>query len=99
MHVNLLKLYPYACKLTGSISISLHTYGVFKFTVTYTSKECIFHVESKFRQKKYGLFQKNLEKDDFSRFLIKNYATPVGFDGKFFTTGGKNFKNNFFRTC
>ena len=35
MHVNLLKLYPYACKLTGSISISLHTYGVFKFTVTY----------------------------------------------------------------
>ena len=65
----------------------------------YTSKECIFHVEFKFRQKKWGLLQKNLEKDDFFRFLIKNYATPVGFDGKFFTTGGKNFKNNFFRTC
>ena len=42
---------------------------------------------------------KNLEKDDFFRFLIKNYVTPVGFDSKFFTTGGKNFKNNFFRTC
>ena len=35
MYVNLLGLYPYACKLTGLISISLHTYGVFKFTVTY----------------------------------------------------------------
>ena len=42
-------------------------------------------------------FKKNWEKDDFFRFLIKNYATPVGFDGKFFTTGEKISKITFSR--
>ena len=64
----------------------------------YTSKECIFHVEFKFRQQSKVCFKK-IWKNVFFPFLIKNYATPVGFEGKFFTTGGKNFKNNFFRTC
>ena len=36
MHVNLLKLYPYACKLTDINSGCIQTYEAYRFTVTYT---------------------------------------------------------------
>ena len=35
MHVNLLKLYPYACKLTDINSGCIQTYEAYRFTVTY----------------------------------------------------------------
>ena len=37
MHVNLLKLYPYACKLTDINSGCIQTYEAYRFTVTYIS--------------------------------------------------------------
>ena len=43
----------------------------------YTSKERIFHVEFKFKQKKYGSLLKNLKKFEFFRFWVKNEADQV----------------------
>ena len=43
----------------------------------YTSKERIFHVEFKFKQKTYGLLLKNLKKFEFFRFWVKSEADQV----------------------
>ena len=43
----------------------------------YTSKERIFHVEFKFKQKTYGSLLKNLKKNYFFRFWVKNEADQV----------------------
>ena len=56
----------------------------------YTSKERIFHVEFKFKQKTYGSLLKKLKKFEFFRFWVKNEAD------QFFTT---NLKNGFATGC
>ena len=38
MHVNLLKLYPYACKLTDITSGCIQTYEAYRVTVTHILK-------------------------------------------------------------
>ena len=43
----------------------------------YTSKERIFHVEFKFKQKPYGSLLENLKKVEFFRFWVKNEADQV----------------------
>ena len=43
-------------------------------SMLYTSKERIFHVEFKFKQKKYDSLLKNLKKFEFFRFLGQNEA-------------------------
>ena len=49
----------------------------------YTSKESIFHVEFKFKQKKYTLLQKNLINIKFSNSFYQNRGWPIIFDHKF----------------
>ena len=46
-------------------------------SMLYTSKEHIFHVEFKFKQKEYGSLLKNLKKIEFFRFWVKNEAVQV----------------------
>ena len=43
----------------------------------YTSKERIFQVEFKFKQKSIGSLLKNLKKIEFFHFLVKNEADQV----------------------
>ena len=52
----------------------------------YTSKERIFQVEFKFKQKKYGSLLKNLKKNQFFHFWVKNEGDQV--------RSTANFSNN-----
>ena len=63
----------------------------------YTSKEHIFHVEFKFKQKSIGSFLKNLQEIEFFCFLVKNEADQVSSMGNFSIFLKTKLKNGFAR--
>ena len=68
-------------------------------SMLFTSKERIFLVEFKFKQKEYGSLLKNLRKIEFFHFWVKNEAdqmSSMADFSNFFTT---NLKNGFARSC
>ena len=65
----------------------------------YTSKECIFYVEYKFKQKAYGSLLKNLKKFEFFCFWVKNEADQVSSMANFSNVLTRNLKNGFARSC
>ena len=68
-------------------------------SMLYTSKERIFHVEFKFKQKEYGSLLKNLKKFEFFRFWVKNEADQVSSMANFSNFFTTNLKNGFARSC
>ena len=65
----------------------------------YTSKERIFHVEFKFKQKKYDSLLKNLKKIEFFRFLGQNEADQESSMANFLNFLTTKLKNGFARSC
>ena len=65
----------------------------------YTSKERIFHVEFKFKQKTYGSLLKNLKKFEFFRFWVKNEADQVSLTANFSIFLATKLKNGLTRGC
>ena len=68
-------------------------------SMLYTSKERIFHVEFKFKQKEYGSLLKNLKKIKFFRFWVKNEADQVSSMANFSNFLTTKLKNDFARSC
>ena len=68
-------------------------------SMLYTSKERIFHVEFKFKQKKYDSFLKNLKKFGFFRFLGQNEADQESSMANFLNFLTTKLKNGFARSC
>ena len=68
-------------------------------SMLYTSKERIFHVEFKFKQKEYGSLLKKLKKFEFFRFWVKNEADQVSSMADFSNFFTTNLKNGFARSC
>ena len=67
-------------------------------SMLYTSKERIFQVEFKFKQKKYGSLLKNLKKIEFFHFWVKNEADQVSSMASFSNFLTTNLKNGFARS-
>ena len=67
-------------------------------SMLYTSKERIFQVEFKFKQKKYGSLVKNLKKIEFFHFWVKNEADQVSSMASFSNFLTTNLKNGFARS-
>ena len=65
----------------------------------YTSKERIFQVEFKFKQKSIGSLLKNLKKIEFFHFLVKNEADQVSSMGSFPIFLATKLKTGFARSC
>ena len=49
----------------------------------YISKKCISYIEFNFKQKKYGLFQKKLEKITFLFFSVKSFSDMMSLIANF----------------
>ena len=66
----------------------------------YTSKERIFHVEFKFKQKNYGSLLENLKKKNkFFHFWVKKEADQVCSMANFSNFLTTKLKNDFARSC
>ena len=68
-------------------------------SMLYTSKERIFHVEFKFKQKENGSLLKTLKKFQFFHFWVKNEADQVSSMANFSNFLTTKLKNGFARSC
>ena len=68
-------------------------------SMLYTSKERIFHVEFKFKQKKYDSLLKNLKKFEFFRFLGQNEIDQESSKANFLNFLTTKLKNGFAKSC